>query len=189
MKKGSTQSLTTCVYEIDTSDKIVFCNGGWDAFALENGGEELRFESVKDRSLWEFVTDPSTADLYKRMIAHARKGNPIKFTFRCDSPTLFRLLEMKISLTKTNRVRFSTIPKHTKPKSGDNLLEAVPGKSSDPIVVCSWCGRLNIYRKTWQEIDVAVAKVKLFEQAELPPVSHGICDECLVKMRGVLNEG
>jgi hypothetical protein len=188
MKKGIGQVQDTCVYEIDASDQIVSCNEGWEAFAVENGGEKLRFELIEGRSIWGFVADASTTDLYKRLIAHARKGNAIKFTFRCDSPTRLRLLEMKIAPTKPDRVRFTTKILNTAEKDSDNILFAEVGESSDPIVVCSWCGRLNIYRQTWQDIDVAVAKVKIFERSKMPPVSHGICTDCLKNMRGILEQ-
>jgi len=188
MAKASTERPVNCVYEIDPDDKIVFCNAGWEAFALENGGQELRFKSVKGRPIWDFLTDSSTTDLYKRLIEHARKGNSIKFTFRCDSPTLFRLLEMNMSLTRKGHVRFSTKVLQIEARTNQNPLLSEPGKSQEPLVVCSWCGKLNIYRQIWQNIDVALAKVKIFEQAELPPVSHGICDDCLLALRQVLNE-
>jgi hypothetical protein len=184
----SAERPVRCVYEIDSDDKIVFCNAGWEGFALENGGEDLRFELVKGRSIWDFLTDSSTTDLYKRLIAHARKGNRIRFTFRCDSPVQFRLLEMKMSLTRKGHVRFSTKILHVEEMTDRNPLASKSVSSPEPIVVCSWCGKLNIYRQLWQDIDVAVAKVKIFEQAELPPVSHGICDDCLVVMRQVLND-
>ena len=181
-KKSSTQNLSACVYEIDSHDKIVFCNEGWESFALENGGNKVRFDLIKDRSIWDFVNDQSTIDLYRRLIAHARKGNPVKFTFRCDSPKQLRLLEMKIEVTREDRVRFTTKIEQVAPRDSDNVLFAKPGDSSEPIVVCSWCGRLNIYRQTWQEIDIAVARVKIFERETMPPL------DCLKKMRGVLDQ-
>ena len=187
MGEKAIQRGTLCVYEIDGDDKIVYCNDVWDEFAIENSGEDFRFERVKGRVLWDFVSDASTADLYRRLVAHVREGNVVRFTFRCDSSTMFRLFEMKIALAAKKRVRFSTRVKQT----GDRDAIAIQTEETDapdepPLLVCSWCGRMKIHRQLWQELDIAVAKTGLFEKHKLPAISHGICERCLKDVNSLL---
>jgi len=177
----------SCIYEIDTEDRIVFCNGVWDAFAVENGGEQLRFEDIKGRVLWDFLDGASTIDVYTRLISHVREGNSVKFMFRSDSPSIFRLMEMKIALTSKNRVRFSTRIKSTGDRESLSIqTEETSVPDEPPLLVCSWCGRLKIHRQSWQQIDIAVSKIGLFEKEKMPSISHGICERCLKEINSLL---
>lgn len=178
-----------CVYEIDADDRIVFCNDVWDIFARENDGRSLIFENIEGKLLWDFVADPSTSDLYKRLVAHVRAGGVVRFSLRCDSPSLFRLLEMKIALTKKKHVRFSTRVKKIEDRCHQSLHFSNLEVSKEPLLVCSWCGRVNIHRRTWQSVDVAVTQLKIFELSKMPPLSHGICPSCLKNISSLLDKG
>ncbi len=176
-----------CVYEIDSGDRIVYCNEAWDSFAIENNGVELRFDEVKGKTLWEFVADPSTTDLYQRLIAHVRAGNVVRFNLRCDSPTLFRLLEMEISALRTDHVRFATSVMKAVPRRDPTMAFSETQSSLDPLMVCSWCGRVRVNAQQWMDVDAAVSAEKIFEREHLPPISHGICGDCLESIGGLLD--
>lgn len=178
---------SSCIYEIDAEDRIVFCNSAWDAFAVENGGEQLQFERIKGRVLWDFVDGASTTDVFSRLISHVREGNSVKFKFRCDSPSMFRLLEMKMALTAKKRVRFSTRIISVGDRDSISIqTEETTLPDEPPLLVCSWCGRLKIHRQSWQQIDIAVSKIGLFEKERMPPISHGICERCLKEINSLL---
>jgi hypothetical protein len=175
MTQSPPESLGLCIYEIDGEDRIVFCNDEWDVFALANGSGDILFEDVQGNVLWDYVADPSTADLYRRLVADARNGRTVTFSLRCDSPELFRLLEMKITMTDGDRVRFATEVKSVRPRSSENINAA---EGTEPLLICSWCSRVNIDNKIWQDVELAVRQMGIFERSHPPAVSHGICPDC-----------
>ncbi|MEO5858539.1 MAG: hypothetical protein ABIR33_06280 [Pyrinomonadaceae bacterium] len=175
-----------CVWEIDSEDRIVFCDKGWDIFAAENEGDDLRFQSIEGKVIWDFIGDPSTTDLYKRMVERVRKGVVVRFDLRCDSPKLIRLLEIMIRKIPTDRVQFSSHVKRTQARGLEKGSVQDTVEFNDPLIVCSWCSRVKVDEHRWQDVDVAMGSVKVFERNEVAPLSHGICGDCLAGMDGLL---
>ena len=183
MKKSSPERVDSCIYEIDADDRIVFCNEGWDAFALANGGGGITFEKIDGKVLWDFVADPSSKDLYRRLVEQVRNGRVVEFSLRCDSPEISRLLEMRIAMTETARVRFITKIKTLELRSGEGVNVA---DDQTPLLVCSWCGRINVDQEIWQDVEVAIGRLGIFERSFPPVVSHGICTDCYSKITELL---
>ena len=50
------------------------------------------------------------------------------------------------------------------------------------VVVCGWCKRIEIDQGNWKEVEEAVIKLDLFKKGKIPQVTHGICDDCFLKM-------
>src|SRR5262245_21452962 len=83
------------VYRIDAHDQLVHVNDAWTAFALDNGAAALDAPHVLGRPLWTFITDPTTAYIYRHFVARVRRlRSPIAFRFRCDAPARRRWLAM-----------------------------------------------------------------------------------------------
>lgn len=179
----NTPSLETeCIYEIDADDRIVFCNEVWDRFAEENSGDNVLSHQVKERNLWDFIGDSSTIYIYRRLISHVRGGNSVRFNFRCDSPSLYRLLEMKIDLTPEKRIRFSTLTvqtKHAGPATPNEEVNEVP------MIACSWCGRVKTQQQSWEQLEMVVSTDHIFEKPE-SPISHGICESCFAEVNTLI---
>ena len=184
MAEGPTKRGAMCVYEIDGDDRIVYCNDEWDLFAMANGGADIVSANVKATILWDHFADASTVDLYRRLVTQVREGRSVTLHFRCDSPELLRLLEMKISPLANEHVRFSTREKRVERR--DAFAFPLIEETESPIIVCSWCGLVNIYNKIWQDVEIAVNKLKLFERRI--SVSHGICPDCYANLSNVLKE-
>lgn len=183
MNESPCESIDTCIYEIDSDDRIVFCNAEWDAFALANGGDDTVFRNIKGKVLWNFVADASSKDLYRRLVVQVRNGRTVKFSLRCDSPETFRMLEMKIYKTEADRVRFATQVKVLEPRSGETINASDEG---EPLLICSWCGRVNIDDHIWHDVEVAIAQMRIFERSHPPAISHGICSDCYLSMAELL---
>ena len=62
------------VYEIDQHDRLVFVNDEWDTFALLNDGANVTRRSILTHSLWEFISDATTQQIYRKMLARIRMG-------------------------------------------------------------------------------------------------------------------
>jgi hypothetical protein len=181
MTQSPPESLGLCIYEIDADDRIVFCNDEWDVFALANGGDDIVFGNINGKVLWDYVADPSSEDLYRRLVAQVRNGRTVRFRLRCDSPELFRLLEMTIFKTEAERVRFTTKIEVVEPRNAE-----VVNASGEPLVVCSWCGRVNIDNQVWRDVEIAIPQMRIFERAYPPTVSHGICPDCYANITDLL---
>ena len=82
---------------------------------------------------------------------------------------------MSIAITDLGRVRFTTRVKLLEQRKPDSLNAPETGK---PLLVCSWCGRVNVENQIWQDVDVAVGQMGIFERSYAPAVSHGICPDC-----------
>jgi hypothetical protein len=174
-----------CIYEIDARDQIVWCNGEWDRFAETNGAEPNIFSAaVKDKLIWDFISDSATAELYKRLVALVRAGDTVDFPFRCDSRRIRRLLNMTISQTADGNIRFLTRLKSEESK-------AAPLESDSDLrvmVLCSWCGAAKIGIDSWLGLGMAMQESKVFEGRSVRPLSHGICPVCHAQMELLINQ-
>lgn len=50
------------------------------------------------------------------------------------------------------------------------------------VVVCGWCKKIDIDQGNWKEIEEAVIELDLFKKGKSPQITHGICDDCFLKM-------
>jgi hypothetical protein len=83
-------------YWIDALDRLVEVNDAWNIFAVENGAAELTRDRVLGQPIWQYVSDQTTQELYRSLIAVARESKHIEFVYRCDTPALKRLMQMTI---------------------------------------------------------------------------------------------
>jgi hypothetical protein len=176
------------VYRIDGEDRIVFVNDEWDRFALANGGGELGSLFILDRSLWEFVSDPGTRDIYLEAVRRVRHGRALHFSFRCDSPDCRRLLEMNMSYLDNRQVEFRTQTLSVEPRQTQELLDSRFPRCGDFLRVCGWCKKALVQDK-WIELEEAFDCLRLHEQLTLPEITHGLCGTCLENMSRSLAEG
>jgi hypothetical protein len=64
-----------------------------------------------------------------------------------------------------------------------------PGPDPAPthwLSMCGWCKRIEIDRE-WYELEHGVKRLRLFEVADLPSFTHGICDACRDRMTALLD--
>lgn len=173
-------------YTLNEHDHIVAVNDEWDAFAAANGAAHLTAGQVLGRSIWDFVTDNTTRLLYRDVLARVRRNRAIRFTFRCDAPDCRRQLEMEVSADPSGRTSFCVRTLAEEPRPTQPLLDVAHPRNSQWLRVCGWCKKVDL-RGRWVEVEEAVEALGLFNQADLPQVTHGICDDCYVKMAAAID--
>ena len=168
-------------YRIDDSDQICYVSDGYEAFARDNDGAAAAGSVVMHRALWEFITDSTTQQLYRDVIKRVRDGRSLQFEIRCDSARLRRLLRMDVSRLATGEIEFNVTLLKKERRAFQPLLAADAPRSNELLRMCGWCKKVGIEGR-WLEVEDAVRELRLFEQALLPQLTHGICEACCQKM-------
>jgi hypothetical protein len=176
-------------YCIDQRDEIASVSESWLPCAAANDAPELTPERVRNRLLWDFIADPTTAHLYEQMLARVRRDEVVRFTFRCDSPDLRRLMEMKIQLRKDRLVEFTTRELDVERRPPVRLLARATPRSTERLGACGWCSRIKLDEDRWVGAETVVQQLRLFEQERLPQLAPGICVQCLAAVRKDLEKG
>lgn len=175
-------------YVINARDRFSFVGESWNRFALANEGAGLEGTNIIGRSLWEFIADTPTRQLYKQIVARVREGRETRFTLRCDSPACRRLLEMTISARRAGSIEFETHALCVEEREPVPLLARGTPRSTEFLRACAWCNRINVgsAADAWVEVEVATHQLLLFERDRMPQLTHGICKACLEKMTSTL---
>ena len=167
------------IYRVDASDRIIYVNDAWLAFAKENQAKSLTSEVVISRSIWDFICDADTSHLYHVIFGRIRSTKcKIKIPFRCDSPTCRRHMMLKISDQGNGVLQFVGRVIREEPRVYMRVLDAMATRSQHFIKMCSWCKKISIGNDDWAEIEEAVSILKPFSHADLPLVTHGMCSDC-----------
>ena len=167
-------------YLIDRRDVITAVSEGWAPFARANGAPRL--EDVLGRSLWDYVVDDTTRQMYRDLSARVRDGHQVAFPYRCDAPSLRRFMRMTMRQAPDRGVVFDSVVERTEARPRAPLVSGPPPGSSGVIVrVCSWCRRVHV-RETWQEVEAAVEALGLFAGGPEPALSHGMCEDCYARI-------
>lgn len=173
------------IYRINDRDEIIFVNEAWDRFAAANGGEAVMSTRVLHRPLWDFIADVTTCELYRQVLKRARDGRFLRFTFRCDSPLLRRLLEMNVRRCQDGSIEFRTHTLFEESRQPTILLQTHEHDPDTSLRMCSWCKKVLV-GGSWLEVEDAVVRLQLFHHPRPPLVSHGICEQCSREMARVL---
>ncbi len=184
-------SLTTPTvrYWIDSQDNVVRVNEEWAKFAADNdGGTVAGAAEILGRPLWSFIEDASLRYLYQEMVILARKGSPISFTFRCDSPRFRRAFRMQITGEKGGVVEFASTLTSEEAREAVSLLDCHQPRNDQFIRMCSWCKRVEV-DLVWTQVEAAVIKLGLMTAPTVPSITHGICDDCLGEAMGSIFMG
>jgi FixJ family two-component response regulator len=172
------------VFSIDRHDAIVEVNDAWTTFALANDAPELIHERVLQRSFWDFIVDATTRQLYGDLLLRVRRGMPVQFPFRCDSPTARRHLEMRLTPGPDGTVQFESVVLASELRVQQPLWDRYVRRGEDLVRVCGWCKRVELAGE-WAEVETAIGRLRIFERHDMPSLTHGICPECLEAMQRV----
>ncbi|MDQ3171420.1 MAG: hypothetical protein M3Q55_14895 [Acidobacteriota bacterium] len=167
------------IYRIDRGDVIADTNDAWAHFAQANQAPQL--SDVLGQSLWDHVSDNTTRQIYRDLIARVRAGHEVTFPYRCDAPALRRFMRMTMRPAPDRGVLFDSVIERAEARPAPPLLGGPAAGSSGVIVrVCSWCKRVHV-RETWQEVEVAVESLGLFD-GPAPALTHGMCEDCYARI-------
>jgi hypothetical protein len=174
--------LAVC-YQVGGDDCLTGFNDGWTTFAEANGGGALLPGLIRGRSLCEFVSDPTTAYLYRAMMKRLRAGaHAIEFEIRCDSPDRRRQLRMEIAGAPGGVIAFTATSVREETRPPVAVLDVTRERTDDLLAVCAWCMRARLSPGTWVDIESAVRSLDLFLADQLPRLTHGMCESCLEAM-------
>ena len=175
-------SDTPIEYRIDANDRITFVSATWDSFAIANNGASMRGEAVLGRSLWDFISDDSTREIYRQALARIRAGHELQFSFRCDAPDCARLLEMTMFRADADGgIAFKTRELSQTPRALPWTAQGDGAAAEELLRVCGWCNRVDAHGE-WVELEVALVRLRLMEYPETQMITHGMCGECPAKM-------
>ena len=167
------------IWSIDGADKFVHVNDAWLAFAGENTAPQLTAASVLNQPIWRFIQGQETIYLYKQIFSRVRAGkSPVKFPFRCDSPDCRRFMEMKLSLLSGDAIQFMAHILREEWRQPVDLLDASRDRSGEFLKICSWCKKIYIPGRGWEEVEAAIEPLDLFGHHSMPRMTHTICDSC-----------
>ena len=163
---------------VNGDDDIIFINDEWSGTIPLNNSCTILNDKVLYKNLWEFFVDINVEYIYRKMMSRVRHGHEVRFNFRCDYADSIQLFEMSISSQERGEVLFEVcvIEKDFHP-SQDNFKDSATS-AEEMLIVCSWCNRINVEKDRWQETEIAVNTLKLFEFPNLPQISHGMCSDC-----------
>ncbi len=180
-------SLITVVYRLSADDCLIAFNADWDVFAEQNSSLTILGKQIANRSIWDFISDAETKHLHKSILKKVRLSNTeLTVPFRCDAPGMRRYMEMKVIPLGNGEIEYQC--KTIRVESAPQLACATELADASPLLrMCSWCNKIEVTTNTWLEIDVAVGMLDLFSQAQLPWLTHTMCNSCLETL-GPMNE-
>lgn len=177
-----------CSYQVDAEDKIIYIGGGWNTFAIANGGNSLATSPPLGKSLWSCINGLSTRFIYQSLVNKVRRTKQkISLPLRCDAPDTLRYLELEISPGARDSIWFRTT---LKKEIDQNSLSPIakPDLMEQPTIkMCAWC-KLIAFRDSWLTIEDVIWFHGLLDGPEVPPITHGICPDCNQQMETELAE-
>lgn len=183
MGEHTARDVRRFVYCIDCRDHITAVNDAWREFAIENGAAGLAHDTVVGRSLWSYVTDTETLHLYQQMLRRLRTNRQsIHVPFRCDAPALRRYMELEMTVADDDSVCFTAEIVRLEPRAPVALLDDLQTRRDGLLRMCSWCKKVELDDKTWADVEEAVKRLRIFDQARLPYITHGMCDACFARL-------
>ena len=162
-------------YRLDREDRIIDWGGAhWARFARENGNAALAEAQPERRSIYDFVAGRFTQRFLADLFAEARASDvAITRRYRCDSPTVMRLMEMRV----LNRSAGELLVEHrlfeSRPLQRRVETHEQGGAAGARIYRCSMCSRLRTpSTPDWREPEAT------FDAAIEVDVLHIVCADC-----------
>lgn len=176
----SRETANDYIYTVDKTDRIVSVSDNWLLFAQQNqAAESCHPDMIINRPIWDFISGMETQHIFEVALGKVRTiDKSVVFPFRCDSPDKRRYLELIITPAHQKSIEFTSYIIREESRDTVELLQTGIPRSNDIINMCSMCKKVELSKGHWEEIEVALAALKLFEHLKLPQISHGLCAEC-----------
>jgi hypothetical protein len=171
-------------YKVDAQDRLTELSGDWDQFARANGAPQLDAAALRGKPLPALISGPEMQSLTAMLLKRAREKGAVEVPFRCDAPDERRFLTMELRGDEQGGVTIETREVRTESRPPVALLDARLPRTGELLIVCSWCKKVQLPERDWVEVEAAVEALGLFEEAQLPQLSHGICPPCRARFFG-----
>jgi len=167
-------------YRVDSEDKVVEVSPNWTEFARTNDAPESCLPGgIVERSLWDFIADKETKELYRLLIERVRRtGKSAEVRFRCDAPECRRFMEITLDRKEGEVVEFTSRIVRVEPRDAVPLLDVRQVRSEEFLTICSYCKRIWVGDEGWLEAEEAIQRLNLFQSSRLPQLTHGVCTDC-----------
>ncbi len=167
------------ILKIDAKNHIKFFNQSWLDFAKENMGVDFA-EIYIDQPLKKFIANPETWHIYEIAInqVRAETTGKIIWSFRCDSPECRRYMRMQITKDAEDFIEFKSHIEKQEARDPVLILNSQVSRTEEHLTICGWCKKVQLNADQWVEIEVAVEQLQLFDQTQLPQLTHSICPHC-----------
>lgn len=177
-------------YRVDAADVLVWVDSWWLAFARENGATELTEQRVLGRSLWDFVADSGTRELYQQIHRQVRAGGQLGvLPFRCDSPTVSRHMQLTITLGDAGQLSYQSVLLRAETHPMLGLLARDQLRSDALLTMCSCCMNALIEPVGWLELTEVVVRLRLLELERAPRLRYAMCPDCTAQLRQFAENG
>jgi hypothetical protein len=174
------QLKTIYTYTIDHDDRLISVSDGWNSFARNNGAEKnISQPHILNQKIWNFIADGETEYIYKELVSRVREFHvTANIKIRCDSSTERRYLDIEMSNVYDGFIQFDSRIEKVERRDRVLLLESDRPSSDEMLKVCSYCKKIDTGNETWEELEIAVNRLELFNCTPLPKITHGVCNEC-----------
>ena len=187
---STVNNIAESVYSIDHADHIISVDDKWLQFARCNDAQELTREAVHDKDIWRFISDPDTRVLYRLMFdAVRRRMQPLTVSYRCDSPTKRRFLELTCTPRPNLVIELHSRLLHEEDRPYASVLDRAQPRTDNFVKICAWCSRCRVDELDWREIEDALSELRVFNCDEPPTVTHGMCPDCHVQKLKEIRQG
>lgn len=177
-------------YRVDSDDRIVWVDAWWLAFARENGAPTLDEKSVIGRSIWDYVAGEVTRRLFSEIHDRVRSsGVPAILPFRCDSPSLQRHMRLKITRENGGHLSYESHLLRVEPQRYCCAVDSSLPHSNCFLTMCSCCKRALLESVGWLEVEDISARLRLFDQSEVPELRYTVCPDCESVMKTPIENG
>lgn len=172
-------------YRVNQADHITFVDEWWLAFAAENRATGVDEASILGRSIWDFIADEPTRQLYRELHDRVRSSNqPIEVPFRCDSPTLRRYMQLTIHHEGEGQLRYESVLLRVSPQRRLRVLNPAADRSNAFLTMCSFCKRSLIEPAGWLELEDIALKLRMYDQPRVPELHYTVCPDCEKQLAG-----
>jgi hypothetical protein len=179
----------TVRYAIDAGDVVRWVDDDFVAFAAANGAPDLTREQVVGRWLWDFVDGAATCFVWQLLFDRVRgQGVSLAVPFRCDSPDLLRVMELRLAPADEGGIEFTGVLLREQPRRHLSFLETGLPRMERTFPICSLCKRIFAFGE-WLEVDRAAARLGLLEVERPPTLEQAVCEACAARCRAEARHG
>ena len=163
-------------FGINARAEIVALGDDWEKHADQGAPSRA---AIIGRVLWDFFADPTTKELYARLVNRLPTGGSVSVPYRCDTPSRRRWFVMTIVRQGTDRVEFTSRLMREENRAPVALFEFARARDERMVRMCSWCQRIAAPDDGWLAVEEAIAVSRLLERETMPRITHGICPDCV----------
>lgn len=160
-------------YLLDRDDRIIGLDGTWNDVAMQGGGPKAVSERVMGTRIYDHVAGHFTKKFLREFLDRARcSGQLARQSYRCDTPLLKRLMEMRAEIEPGDLLRVSHCTVGASALPFAIPVRDVPRPQARHLR-CSICNRLKARGEhDWREPEDAASA------GETLLVVHTVCPDC-----------